>query len=235
VPVVAHDLQDPSLKFPAALSAARDGTLYITWHDWNNNKVMFTLSKDDGATFAAPRAIFDTHPLFEPAPHSQFRVVTQPYHAVDNSGGPRDGTLYLAWMENVTGHMDIRFAQSSDGGQTWSPARVFTDDASDHAQFHPAIAVDDRGAVHVTYYDRRYDPGDQLVDLTWAIAPDGQNFTHLRITSSSFDGDVGFHQNGFPFIGDYNGLGVVNGMAYASFADTRMGRADIAVARMVRS
>jgi hypothetical protein len=88
--------------------------------------------------------------------------------------------------------------------------------------------------VHVTYFDRQYDPADKLLDLTWASSDDGSNFTHRRVTASSYDGDVGFHQSGVPFIGDYNGLAVTGKHLYASYPDTRAGRSDLAVAHFMR-
>lgn len=234
-PVVLGDPTQTGARFPAAFSAARDGTLYLTWVDAATGALQFTRSTDDGRTFEPPRAIATTAFAFEAPPNSEFRAVTQPYHAVDNSGGPRDGTIYLTWMDKADGHMDVRLMSSADGGASWTEPRVLTDDATDRAQFHPMPFVDERGAVHITYYDRRHDPADELVDLTWAIAEDGAEFTHRRITASGFDGDLGGHQDGFPFLGDYNGLGCVGGTCYASFADTRLGRSDVAVAKLVRT
>lgn len=234
-PVVLGDPLQTGSRFPGAFSAARDGTLYLTWVDTATGALQFTRSTDDGDSFEPPREIAPTAFAFEAPPNSQFRAVTQPYHAVDNSGGPRDGTIYLTWMDLATGHMDVQLMSSADGGQTWTEPRLLTDDTGTNAQFHPLPFVDDRGAVHITYYDRHYDPADTLVDLTWAIAEDGADFSHHRITNSSFDGDLGGHQDGFPFLGDYNGLGCIGGTCYASFADTRLDRSDVAVAKLVRS
>lgn len=233
-PLVVSSATEAGSRFPAAFSAARDGTLYLTWVDTATGALQFTRSTDDGASFDAARSIATTAFAFEAPPNSQFRSVTQPYHAVDNSGGPRDGALYLVWMGLEEGHMDVQMMSSRDGGATWDGPRLFTEDNTTNAQFHPVPWVDDRGGVHVTYYDRRYDPADKLVDLTWAFSADSADFTHHRVTQSSFDGDLGIHQDGFPFLGDYNGLGCVGDVCYASFADTRAGRGDVAVARLVR-
>jgi hypothetical protein len=233
-PIVLGDPSQTGTRFPAAFSADADGTLHLTWADTSTGAIQFTRSLDDGSTWEEPRPIATSSFVFRAPPNSQYRAVTQPYHVVDRSGGPNHGTIYLVWMDDAEGHMDIRITTSRDRGLTWAAPRTFTDDATTNAQFHPMPWVDDQGAVHVTYYDRRHDPQDKLVDLTWAIAPDGSNFTHHRITGSGFDGDLGIHQDGFPFLGDYNGLGCVGSVCYAAWADTRMGRGDVAVARLVR-
>jgi hypothetical protein len=246
VPVLLSSVQGSTATlFPVCLAAAKDGTVYATWHDWGTSQVMFSTSTDDGATFREPVAIQSVHPVFETAPNAHFRIVTQPYAAVDNSGGPRDGTIYLGWEDNQSGQLDLLLTWSSDGGQTWADPVDVTPGTGGSDQFHVSMAVDDRGALHLAYYDRSYTPGNKLLDLTWAIAPDGRDFTRLRVTNGSFDGDLGFHQDGFPFIGDYNGIGCAasrgggpggpDAVCYASFADTRDGRSEVAVARMVRA
>jgi len=227
-------------NIPAAITADDDGRVVAFWarstgFSAPTSDLFVAQSTDDGASFGALVKVATAKLVLKPhADPAKFYVAINPQIAVDRSSGPRHGWLYAVWDDNQTGHLDPRLSVSRDHGATWSAPQVFTGDPDAHDRFHPAIAVDAWGAVHITYNDRRFDPENRLLDLMWAIAPDGSNFTSFRVTASSFDGDLGFHQTGVPFIGDYNGLGCSGATCYASFADTRDGRSELAVAKLVR-
>ncbi|MCA1814198.1 MAG: glycoside hydrolase [Halobacteriales archaeon] len=246
-PPVLVSAPDAKFNIPAAITAGDDGRVLAFWLSSDGfgtpapADLWVAASTDDGATFGAPVHVAQTNVVIVPnLPNAQFYVANNPQIAVDRSGGPRQGWAYAVWDLNVSGHLDPRISVSRDGGATWSEPRSVSGDPDAHDRFHPALAVDAWGGVHVAYNDRRYDPANKLMDLTWAIAPDGLNFTSFRVTNSSFDGDLGFHQTGVPFIGDYNGLacmpkpGPEAGVCYASWADTRDGRSELAVAKLVR-
>jgi hypothetical protein len=73
-----------------------------------------------------------------------------------------------------------------------------------------------------------------LYDATLATSRDGgASWVQQRLTSKGSDGDLGIHQDGFPFIGDYVGLGVVGSHVYAGFPETVEGRATLAVAHVM--
>lgn len=242
LPTIVSDNADLRLNIPVAIAAAPDGTLYVGWYSLAGpvgeatNHIELSVSSDDGRTFSEPRQVQDIAMtgLVEFAPNTEFYVAVDLMMAVVPAGA-RAGDLHMVYNDKVGGHLEVMTSRSSDRGATWSePAAVAGPGADDNARFHGAIVADDEGGIHVTYFDRQYDPGDRLLDITWAYAADGETFTHRRITASSFDGDIGYHQSGVPFIGDYNGLGVVGDHLYASFPDTRMGRSDLAVAHFVR-
>ena len=244
VPTVVTSPSDNRLDIPVALAAAPDGTIYVGWYSLPLNDpagppvgettttIQLSASTDDGKTYSPPRNVQSPGIGFvEYAPHSRFYVAVDLQMAVTPKGD-----LYMVWNDNATGHLEVMVSHSADKGQTWTPpVAVAGPDADDHARFHGAVAADMWGRVHVTYFDRQYDPNDKLLDITWASSDDGTNFTQQRVTASSFDGDLGFHQSGVPFIGDYNGIGVVGGHLYASFPDTRAGRSDLAVAHFART
>src|SRR4029077_17600128 len=69
------------------------------------------------------------------------------------------GHLYLTYEDWDGTQMDVKFAQSTDGGLTWS-APVTVNDNVDAAgaptdQFQPSIAAGPNGAAAVAFYDRR--------------------------------------------------------------------------------
>jgi hypothetical protein len=69
--------------------------------------------------------------------------------------------LYLTYedWDALGGQMDVKFTQSTDGGQHWSTPVVVNDNvdvpgvATD--QFQPSVAAGPNGAVAVAFYDRR--------------------------------------------------------------------------------
>ena len=68
------------------------------------------------------------------------------------------GHLYGTWEDWDGMQMDVKFAQSIDGGATWS-APILVNDNVDMAastdQFQPSVAAGPNGAVAVAFYDRR--------------------------------------------------------------------------------
>lgn len=160
---------------------------------------------------------------------SRFRVATYPVLAVDTSGGPHDGRRYVVWADQpgpVNTDVDV-LLRWSDDGLSWSdpPVRVNDDPKTDapHDQYVPWISVDRQGGVHVAWMDRRHDPENRLLDIYYAYSADGgATFQpNVRVTERSFDGDLGHHQGGFPFIGDYIGLSTSDESAVVFWADTR--------------
>jgi hypothetical protein len=146
---------------------------------------------------------------------------------VDNSGGPHDGRVYVMWPDAADDGGDIMVSWSDDGGATW--ADPVTANGAQEEQFMPRMIVDARGHVHVLHLDRQYH--GTWFDATWTFSTDGgATWHHQRLTQHSFDPDLGIHQEGFPFIGDYNGIGAAGDFVYFAFPTTHTGRAEIAVA-----
>jgi hypothetical protein len=69
--------------------------------------------------------------------------------------------LYLTYedWDAVTGQMDVKFTQSTDGGLTWTTPTVVNDNVDAPGvptdQFQPSIAAGPDGAVAIAFYDRR--------------------------------------------------------------------------------
>lgn len=155
-----------------ALHAAADGSLYVSWlgkpdDDPSANKPAsqpasmaampgmagmdhgmhaasaswITRSTDGGKTWS-PRVRVD---MGEACPCCRTGLATT-----------KDGTLYVSWRHVYTGNIrDIVVARSNDHGTTWTePVRVHVDDWKFDACPHagPAIATDDKGTLHVTWW-----------------------------------------------------------------------------------
>jgi hypothetical protein len=215
-----------------------DGALHAIFFDWNTGDVLYAKSADDGATFAQPVVVSPAHPWTgQNAPNADFRIFDSTMMAVDATDGARRGWLYATWADDllIADDHDVWFTRSEDGGATWrTPMQVGSWTGSD--QFHPNVVVAADGSVHMVLYDRHYGDNNTLLDATWVWSMDGgQSWSSQRLSSTSFDGDLGIHQSGVPFMGDYIGIGAAGDVVYMTWADTREGRADVAVAKVQRA
>jgi hypothetical protein len=93
--------------------------------------------------------------------------------AIDASGGPRDGRLYLVWTDASDSIYRVAVSSSADSGATWSDPVLVSDPSTEADASTPAVAVDGRGSVAVVWYDRRADPGNGCYQLYAAVSRDG--------------------------------------------------------------
>lgn len=131
-----------------------------------------------------------------------------PDFAVDPRRGKR--RLYAVWQDTVfNGASQIALSRSRDGGRTWSePARV--SENPDVQAFTPAVEVNRRGDVAISYYDFTYDSvGSASLDTDYWVASStdgGRTFApRERVTPQSFDLRTAPNAIGL-FVGDYEGL-----------------------------
>jgi hypothetical protein len=125
--------------------------------------------------------------------------------AVDHSGGPTDGFVYLFWDDGRNGFQaapeleddfgaysftDILLAVSKDGGQTFAPTRQVNSDlqpltSRGHDHFRPVAAVDKNGKVAACWYDRRNDPQNYQFERFCAESTDaGSTWGEFRVPGS---------------------------------------------------
>jgi hypothetical protein len=139
------------------------GTLYIAFTSFPQNAktptgtIYVSHSSDDGQTFStfvpvATAGVLQACCL----PNTTFRDgITENF----TSSPTFPGHLYLTYEDWDGTQMDVKFSQSTDGGQTWSaPVKVNDNvDAPGAAtdQFQPSVAAGPDGAVAVAFYDRR--------------------------------------------------------------------------------
>jgi Neuraminidase (sialidase) len=126
---------------------------------------------------------------------------------------------------------DVWLRHSDDLGKTWSDAVRVNQDAGDSDQWNGNFALAADGAIHAFYMDRSHDGRNHLIDITHATSlDDGATWTTERVTAASFDGDLGVHQEGFPFIGDYIGTDAVGNDVWAGFPDASNGAVTVIAA-----
>ncbi|NIN67880.1 MAG: hypothetical protein GTO63_24870, partial [Anaerolineae bacterium] len=78
----------------------------------------------------------------------------KPWIAVDNTGGPRDGDIYVCWTRFFLGTSELRFSRSIDGGATYQNEQVV---APGGAPFGCSIEVGPNGDVYVSWAQRSTD------------------------------------------------------------------------------
>jgi hypothetical protein len=216
------------------LQVGPNGEVYATWAIYDafpadENAIGFNRSLDGGATFTGEtRIITNIRGHRNTAlPNTTIRRNSFPSMAVDVSGGPRNGSIYIVWT-NVgvpgvnTGDADIYLIRSTDQGATWStPVRVNTD-ATTNAQWFPWVSTDPRtGELYVIFYDRRDDTGDSLTTTYVAHSTDGgSTWTNLRV------GDVQFTPTPIPglaalYMGDYLGIAAKDCQVFPLWSDDR--------------
>jgi hypothetical protein len=158
--------------------------------------------------------------------NDKFRSNAYPQAAIN----PVTGDIYVVYNDNGQGNDkgDIYFTESTDGGNTWSsPVRV-NDDNTRNDQWMPAIAVTPDGShVGISWYDRRLDPADNLIDRFGEIAGISGHtvsFTpNFRITDVSFPPAFGQDPVINPtYMGDYDQATADNNYFYATWGDNRL-------------
>jgi hypothetical protein len=91
-----------------------------------------------------------------------------------------NGTVFLAWRHVYPGNLrDIAFAASRNGGRSFTaPIRVSEDQWAINGcpDDGPAMAIDDRGAVHVVWPTVVTENGGPIKALFHAVSSDGRTF-----------------------------------------------------------
>jgi hypothetical protein len=210
-----------------------DGILSIVYGTINNQSglvdhIDLVISKDGGVTFSQPTIILDVDGLPNHLSVGSFRNLTLPAYAVS----PKDGAMVVTWADMRNGDADILASRSIDGGAHWSsPARVNHDAVGNgEDQFQPALAVAPNGTFTCSWFDRRYDPNNRLIDVDVAQSyDDGLTFGHnLRVTKKSWnpaiDAPLPEGKKSNTFIGDYQALTVDNSTVHPLWNDTQNGK-----------
>ncbi|MBP1178019.1 hypothetical protein JOE49_005271 [Paenibacillus sp. PvR133] len=205
------------------------GSVYVSWIRTGPQTPAFFIRRsfDGGATFSGDILVSNItlvpNPL--PVPGYDFRILNFPSLAADCSGVPSTtNTLYAVWQDFGQGYSNILLSKSSDFGGTWSAPIIVTDSPPGSQNFFPAISVSPKtGLVVVVYYTNRLD-GFNLDVFTAQSSDGGNTFTNSRLTTTSFNPNVGGGGEESELIGDYIDVAIVPPNSYlAVWTDTRTG------------
>ena len=128
----------------------------------------------NGGTFTAPIRVSDR------AGNGAVRNENPPKVAVSGRGD-----VYVCWAnERARWKGNIRFARSTDGGNSFRPAITINSDADGEPAGHAfqSIAVDRRGRIYVVWIDERdKKPADRGAEIWMSTSDDGgRTFTRDR-------------------------------------------------------
>ena len=158
-------------------------------------------------------------------------IDSEAHLAVDQSGGPHNGRIYLSYLDapSTAATPDLAATRlyvihSDDGGLTWSTPVLVNDDGTSASHFMPGFAVDQTtGAVGATWYDTRADPTRVTARYYGSVSSDGgdtwsPNFPIAAGTSNATlaTSPVGVRNTNW---GDYTGLAFQNGVMVPVWAD----------------
>jgi len=214
-------------SFPLARTGP-DGSVHLVWNSGTEDALRYARSMDGGTTWSAPRIIhtykpFGTKSTINGQTNSRVKGVVRaecyPTLTIDNTGGARNGWLYLTWAAD--NYPNVYFSRSTDNGTTWSPARIVHSDTTND-QFWSWISLDPTsGEIAIMYSDSRDDVDNILVNTyvswssdggtTWLDRRIGDDVNDLR--RNPFQGNT--------FAGDYSGCDFYNGIVYPSWVDMR--------------
>jgi hypothetical protein len=110
----------------------------------DTSDIYLSVSKDGGATFGAPVRVNDIAGDARASGEQAARVLVG-----------HGNTIHVAWPARRDGHSVIRYAGSTDGGRTFSPAVTVAGAALTGARGWHALALGYDGGVHVVWLDGR--------------------------------------------------------------------------------
>jgi hypothetical protein len=150
--------------------------------------------------------------------------------AMDSSGGPGDGNIYLLCSVERNSNSDpcdVMFARSTDGGETWDwPVRVNDDPGNNAWQWFGTMSVAPDGRIDVIWLDTRDNPGDVNSALYYSYSLDeGTTWSQNEKLSESFDPHVGWPQQNK--MGDYLDMYSDEDGAHLAWAATFNGEQDV--------
>lgn len=174
----------------------KDGVLHVTFVDATVGTLYIVDSPDDGSTFSAPRAI-STHP-------GQFLTSV----AIDQTGGPNDGTIYIAEADTRNKDADAFLQVSRDDGKTWEDGlRINQDPVGNGRQLKmPEAVVEPDGAVDVVYMNE-VGAANQYQAFVARSVDGGRTVTEYQVSSAVTDPACFNNQPSFlTHLGDYLGI-----------------------------
>ncbi|UCG34089.1 MAG: hypothetical protein JSU68_05525 [Phycisphaerales bacterium] len=163
-------------------------------------------------------------------------LLGQCWIAVDHSGGPTNGNLYmLASVQRFStpDPLDVMFARSTDGGLTWSAPVRINDDAEDNNayQWFSTMSVAPNGRIDAVWNDTRNNIATSRSEVYYSYSTDGGlTWTTNVPVTPSFSPFVGYpNQNK---LGDYYDMISHDEEVHLAYAATLNGEQDVYYVRL---
>ena len=190
------------------LDVASDGTLYVVGTNGPGGDTFVSRSDDAKNPLVTPSfttVLADLGGSLDTGGPNPAGLLGQLWIAVDRSGGPRHGWVYvLASVQTPSDPMDVHFIRSTDGGQTWSaPVRVNDDPTGNRAfQWFGSMSVSPGGRIDASWNDTRGSADSTVSALYYAFSNDGGvTWSANEQASPTWRSTIGFPNQSK--IGDY--------------------------------
>ncbi|MCF8369025.1 MAG: choice-of-anchor D domain-containing protein [Bacteroidales bacterium] len=214
-----------------------NGEVYAVWaiyDGWPTDESAYGFAKsvNGGASFAsATRIISNVRGIRTTETSKNHRVNSFPSMAVDISGGPNNGNIYVVWANvgvpgtNTGTNISVYMIRSVNGGATWStPIRVNQNTYTQGKEaYFPWITCDpETGTLSVIFYDDR-NTSSASCEVFVANSFDAGNTWEDFVVS-----DVSFTPSAIPglaggYMGDYLAISARGGKVYPCWTDNRGG------------
>jgi hypothetical protein len=224
----------PNQPVWGTMAIRNNGDLYLCGCDFGS---AFYFSRSTNAKNGSVTPTFDLNRTVNMGGSIQFSIPVNPdglggqvWIVTDNSGGPRDGWIYMlcSVRRNATNPLDVMLSRSTDGGNTWStPVRV-NDDPQNQTKYHwfGTMSIAPNGRLDFCWYDTRASSNNSQSQLYFRSSNDGgTTFTNSVAVSPLFTQGVGYPQQNK--LGDYIGMISFNGYAGIAYAATFNGEQDV--------
>jgi Neuraminidase (sialidase) len=203
------------------ITTSTTGLVHVPYNlDSNRNQLRYLRSKDNGATYDAPRDLVADMGTF------CFSCSPRQHPIVGSAADPTGRTVAITWSSQMPGGQgddDVWLLYSRDGGDTWTqPIRV-NDNPTASRQFESWVAVDNYGRVHVAWTDLR-DGGQNETYYARSADPTKGFEPNLQVTDGHGSANT-------DFLGDYKGIVVQGPDVLVVWQDTRRDSGDIYFAR----
>jgi len=204
------------------VAVGSDHAVYVFWWiNLNPAVIRFVKSTNQGVSFGP---ITTAATLTGTGAHGDlglgggFRTNSFPYVVTSDFGD-----IFLVYNDkNGTDKGDIYETDSGDGGANWSTKFRVNNDAPNHDQFMPNITLTpNQSRLMVTWYDRRSDAGNSLIERWGVVAYNGLS-PNFRISTGSWPVVIG--QDTYvpaTYMGDFDQIAASESYFYVPWGDNR--------------
>jgi len=217
------------------IEAGPGGVVYVVWaHAISNGQnsteenLGFAKSTNGGVNWAVSNnKVVDLNGVRTINLFNQIRVNGFPRIAIDNTGGPRNGWIYVSTGEKIippaTDSADICLCRSTDNGNSWIHTRINQDTPGNgKLQYMADIDVAPGGSVVCSYYDQR-NTTKPVTEFWLSSSTNGGNlWVDVPVSDHTFT-PAPIQNLVFGYQGDYTGITTAAGKVWPFWADNSSG------------
>ncbi|MFC1475175.1 sialidase family protein, partial [Candidatus Zixiibacteriota bacterium] len=235
----------PGINSRTVNLASEGNNVYASWYDERNwgmggGDIFVNKSTNSGATWGSEqRVTYGSQPVPLQIQYSVLAAgnnsVTvswydQRWYGLPNiyvNNSSDNGTTWLDGMDEA----DVYCVRSTNGGTSWQTPVKVNDDVGDYAQLLPCVVVKANGMVDVSYYSYRKTVIDPMIpgaEVRMAVS------TNMGVSfGSSFPVQDTVVTPSTLWVGEYNGMAVLDTFVYTVFTDFEQnGNSDIYIDRV---